>query len=205
MAFYHKEIGQLFFIMIQTITVLSTTYLGESMLGLADRILILVQAQQQSPPFSYFKSTTNIENLNSAKGLHLNNGKQKGQDIVIFEYSTTVETIIARSSQGNTLFLIEVGEWAEIFIRNDFNYNPPLSSRRGRFDEFMVSFLLQIIADESESSREMTVIAHTVLSSECYGKKFSDIKVLKVYEELLVLIFTRNGRILLCSITILKF
>jgi len=42
MAFYHKEIGQLFFIMIQTITVLSTTYLGESMLGLADRILILV-------------------------------------------------------------------------------------------------------------------------------------------------------------------
>lgn len=68
----------------------------------------------------------------------------------------------------------------------------------------MVSFLLRIITDESESSREITVIALKVLSSECYGKKFNDIKVLKVYEELLVMIFTRNGRILLCSVTILK-
>ena len=48
--------------------------------------------------------------------------------------STAVETIIARSSKGNdTLFLVEVCEWAEIFIRDEFNYNPLLSSRKGKF------------------------------------------------------------------------
>ena len=55
-------------------------------------------------------------------------------DFIVFgPLSTAVETIIARSSQGNTLFLIELCEWAEIFIRNEFNCNPPLSSRRGKF------------------------------------------------------------------------
>ena len=42
------------------------------------------------------------------------------------------------------------------------------------------------------SKVEMTVIAHAVLSSECYGQKFTDIKVLKVYEELLAFKLQEN-------------
>ena len=58
-------------------------------------------------------------------------------DFIVFgPLSTAVETIIARPSQGNTLFLIEVCEWAEIFIRNEFNLNPPLSSRRSKSSKF---------------------------------------------------------------------
>ena len=52
------------------------------------------------------------------------------------------------------------------------------------------------------SKGEVTVIAHAVLSSECYGQKFTDIKVSKVYEELLA--FKLQERILLRNITILK-
>ena len=42
--------------------------------------------------------------------------------------STAVKTIMARSSMGNTQYHIEPCEWAEIFIQDEFNYNPMLSS-----------------------------------------------------------------------------
>ena len=47
--------------------------------------------------------------------------------------STAVETIMARSSKGNTQYHIEPCEWAEIFIRDEFNHNPLLSSRVDKF------------------------------------------------------------------------
>ncbi|XP_029190138.1 uncharacterized protein LOC114957002 [Acropora millepora] len=47
--------------------------------------------------------------------------------------STAVETIMARSSKGNTQCHIQPCEWAEIFIRDEFNYNPLLSSRVDKF------------------------------------------------------------------------
>ena len=43
--------------------------------------------------------------------------------------STAVKTIMTRSSIGNTQHHIEPCEWAEIFIQDEFNYNPLLSSR----------------------------------------------------------------------------
>ncbi|KAK2555604.1 hypothetical protein P5673_022625 [Acropora cervicornis] len=42
--------------------------------------------------------------------------------------STTVKTIMARSSKGNTQCHIAACEWAEIFIQDEFRYNPLLSS-----------------------------------------------------------------------------
>ena len=47
--------------------------------------------------------------------------------------STAVETIMARSSKGNTQYHIEPCEWARIFIQGEFNYNPLLSSRVDKF------------------------------------------------------------------------
>ncbi|XP_067025429.1 uncharacterized protein [Acropora muricata] len=46
--------------------------------------------------------------------------------------STAVKTIMARSSMGNT-YHIEPCEWAEIYIQDEFNYNPLLSSRICKF------------------------------------------------------------------------
>ena len=40
---------------------------------------------------------------------------------------------MARSSKGNTLYHIEPCEWAEIFIQDEFNYNPLLSSPVDKF------------------------------------------------------------------------
>ena len=42
--------------------------------------------------------------------------------------STAVKTIMASSSMGNTQYHIEPCEWAEIFIQDEFNYNPMLYS-----------------------------------------------------------------------------
>ena len=42
--------------------------------------------------------------------------------------STTVKTIMARSSKGNTQCHIAACEWAEMFIQDEFRYNPLLSS-----------------------------------------------------------------------------
>jgi len=47
--------------------------------------------------------------------------------------STAVETIMARSSKGNTQYHIEPCEWARIFIQDEFHYNPLLSSRVDKF------------------------------------------------------------------------
>ena len=47
--------------------------------------------------------------------------------------STAVETIMAWYSKGNTQYHIEPCEWARIFIQDEFNYNPLLSSRVDKF------------------------------------------------------------------------
>ena len=47
--------------------------------------------------------------------------------------SKAVETIMARSSKGNMQCHIEPCEWAEIFIQDEFNYNPLLSPLVGKF------------------------------------------------------------------------
>ncbi|XP_067024852.1 uncharacterized protein [Acropora muricata] len=47
--------------------------------------------------------------------------------------STAVDTIMARSSKGNMQCHIEPSEWARIFIQDEFNYNPLLSSRVDKF------------------------------------------------------------------------
>ncbi|KAK2563733.1 hypothetical protein P5673_012719 [Acropora cervicornis] len=47
--------------------------------------------------------------------------------------STAVDTIMARSSKGNIQCHIEPSEWARIFIQDEFNYNPLLSSRVDKF------------------------------------------------------------------------
>ncbi|XP_067025287.1 uncharacterized protein [Acropora muricata] len=48
-------------------------------------------------------------------------------------FSAAVETIMARSSKGNTQYHIEPCEWARIFIQDEFNYNPLFSSRVDTF------------------------------------------------------------------------
>ena len=47
-------------------------------------------------------------------------------------FSTAVETIMARSSKGNKQYHIEPSEWAEIYIQDEFNCNPLLSTYRVR-------------------------------------------------------------------------
>ena len=47
--------------------------------------------------------------------------------------STAAETIMARSSKGNKRYHIEPCEWAEIFVQDEFKYNPLLSSRIHKF------------------------------------------------------------------------
>ena len=47
--------------------------------------------------------------------------------------STAVETIMTRSSKGNTQYHIEPCEWARIFIQDEFNYNPLFSSGVDKF------------------------------------------------------------------------
>ena len=47
--------------------------------------------------------------------------------------STGVETIMARSSKGNAQNHIEPCEWAQIFIQDEFKYNPEVSSQNGKF------------------------------------------------------------------------
>ena len=47
--------------------------------------------------------------------------------------STGFETIMAWYSKGNTQYHIEPCEWARIFIQDEFNYNPLLSSRVDKF------------------------------------------------------------------------
>ena len=48
-------------------------------------------------------------------------------------FSTAAETIIARSSKGNAQYNIQPCEWAEIFIQDEFKYNPEVSSQNGKF------------------------------------------------------------------------
>ena len=47
--------------------------------------------------------------------------------------STGVETIMARSSKGYAQNHIEVCEWAQIFIQDEFKYNLEVSSQNGKF------------------------------------------------------------------------
>jgi len=47
--------------------------------------------------------------------------------------STAVETIMARSYEASTQHHIEACEWAEIFIKDEFKYNPMLSPLAVKF------------------------------------------------------------------------
>jgi len=73
--------------------------------------------------------------------------------------STTVKTIMARSSKGNTQCHIEASEWAAIFIQDEFTYNPLLCSlyfRQFPFQSYLTSswFQLPPITDNKESEND---------------------------------------------------
>ena len=84
--------------------------------------------------------------------------------------STAVETFITRSSKGNTQRHIEPCEWARIFIQDEFNYNPLLSSRVEKFpfpsDLTNSWFQLPNTNDEdSESSLDPCYVATSTSST----------------------------------------
>ena len=73
--------------------------------------------------------------------------------------STSVKTIMARSSKGNTKCHIAAFEWAVIFIQDEFKYNPFLSSPS--FQQFPFQsdltdswFQLPPITDDKESKND---------------------------------------------------
>ena len=68
--------------------------------------------------------------------------------------STAVETIMARSSKGNTQNHIEACEWAEIFIQDELKYNPLLSPRvlQFPFESNLRDAWFQLSFDENESN-----------------------------------------------------
>ncbi|XP_015764182.1 PREDICTED: uncharacterized protein LOC107343139 isoform X1 [Acropora digitifera] len=73
--------------------------------------------------------------------------------------STAVETIMARSSKGNTQYYIKPCEWAEIFIQDECTYNPSLSSLTPRHfpipsDLANSWFQLPLITDSEESEND---------------------------------------------------
>ena len=73
--------------------------------------------------------------------------------------STTVKTIMARSSKRNTQCHIEACEWAEIFIQDECTYNPLISSlylRQFPFRSDLTDswFLLPPITDDKESEND---------------------------------------------------
>ena len=73
--------------------------------------------------------------------------------------STTVKTIMARSSKGNTQCHIEACEWAEIFIEDECTYNPLISSlyiRQFPFRSDLTDswFQLPPITDDKESKND---------------------------------------------------
>ena len=64
------------------------------------------------------------------------------------------------------------------------------ASTKARASVFLRCYASKILTDETDFQAilpkgELAVIVHTILSLERYGKKFTDIKVLEVYEELL--------------------
>ena len=73
--------------------------------------------------------------------------------------STAVETIMARSSQGNTQSHIEAWEWAEIFIQDECTYNPllsPLFFLQFPFQSDLTDSWFQVppITDDEESEND---------------------------------------------------
>ena len=74
-------------------------------------------------------------------------------------FSTSVKTIMARSSKGNTKCHIAACEWAVIFIQDEFKYNPLLSSQS--FSQFPFKsdltsswFQLSPFTDDEESEND---------------------------------------------------
>ena len=77
-------------------------------------------------------------------------------------FSAAVETIMARSSRGNTQYHIEPCEWARIFIQDEFNYNPLFSSQVDKFpfesDLTNSWFQLPNTNEESESNLDPCLV-----------------------------------------------
>ena len=91
---------------------------------------------EEMPPEHYHHRTlrdwieiflqNNIESVVSAKKTSLT--KELLDSIGFDPLSSAVETILVRSSKGSAQHHIEASEWAEIFIKDEFKYNPLISS-----------------------------------------------------------------------------
>ena len=100
----------------------------------------------------------NIESVVSAKKTSLT--KELLGSIGFDPLSTAVETIMARSSKGSAQHHIEASEWAEIFIKDEFKYNPLICSLFVKFP-FQSNLtnswfqLPSITSDESENTEDL--------------------------------------------------
>ena len=78
--------------------------------------------------------------------------------------STAVETIMARSSEGSAQHHIEASEWAEIFIKDEFKYNPLISSPfvKFPFQGNLTNSWFQLPSLTSEESENTEDICHVL-------------------------------------------
>ena len=74
---------------------------------------------------------TNSRSISSAKKSSLTS--ELLDSIGFNPSSTAVQTIMARSTKGNAQYHIKPCEWAEIFIQDEFKYNPQVSFQNGKF------------------------------------------------------------------------
>ena len=120
-----------------------------------------------------------LQNNSRSVSLELNTSLKREllESIGFDPLSTAVETMIARSSKENMQCHIDACEWAEIFIRDEFKYNPLLSSRVGEFpfkcDSTNSWFQLPVTnCEEAESTRDpcdvkiMNFVANTSHASK---------------------------------------
>lgn len=103
--------------------------------------------------------------------------------------SAAVETIIARSFDGSAQHHIETCEWAEIFIKDEFKYNPLLSSMNAKFpfysdltnawfqlpsivesknnnDDFCNVNIMNLLTKESQASRMTQTVLNDFVSQD---------------------------------------
>ena len=104
----------------------------------------------------------NVESVASAKKTSLT--KELLGSIGFDPLSTAVETIMARSSEGSAQHHIEASEWAEIFIKDEFKYNPLISSPfvKFPFQGNLTNSWFQLPSLTSEESENTEDICHVL-------------------------------------------
>ena len=91
-------------------------------------------------------------------------------------FSSAVEIIMARSQAGSRENHVEAYEWAQMFIKDEFKYNPLLSTRMSKFP-FQSSItnkwvpLTNIPKEEMQSNIQLSIWRIVPLQEQCSPTK----------------------------------